>query len=74
MGDARAIPRRKPELASAYALAAKYMGMRLVYLEAGSGADSPVPARMVEMVKKLLEKSPSLLVAESGAVLLQLSL
>jgi phosphoglycerol geranylgeranyltransferase len=54
VGDARLIPRRKPELAAAYALAAKYMGMRLVYLEAGSGADSPVPAGMVSLVKKLL--------------------
>jgi phosphoglycerol geranylgeranyltransferase len=54
VGDARLIPRRKPELAAAYALAAKYMGMRLVYLEAGSGADSPVPVSMVALVKKLL--------------------
>jgi phosphoglycerol geranylgeranyltransferase len=54
VGDARLIPRKKPELAAAYALAAKFMGMRLVYLEAGSGADSPVPAGMVALVKKLL--------------------
>jgi phosphoglycerol geranylgeranyltransferase len=54
VGDARLIPRRKPELAAAYALAAKYMGMRLVYLEAGSGADSPVPIKMVALVKKLI--------------------
>ncbi len=54
VGDARLIPRRKPELAAAYALAAKFMGMRLVYLEAGSGADSPVPAAMVSLVKRLL--------------------
>ncbi len=54
VGDARVIPRRKPELAVAYSLAAKYMGMRLIYLEAGSGADSPVPSLMVEMVKKAL--------------------
>jgi len=54
VGDARLISRRKPELAAAYALAAKYMGMRLVYLEAGSGADSPVPAEMVALVKKLI--------------------
>jgi phosphoglycerol geranylgeranyltransferase len=54
VGDARLIPRRKPELAAAYALAAKFMGMRMVYLEAGSGADSPVPAGMVALVKKLL--------------------
>lgn len=54
VGDARLIPRRKPELAVAYALAGKYMGMRMVYLEAGSGADSPVPMPMVSMVKKAL--------------------
>ncbi len=54
VGDARIVPRRKPELAVAYALAAKYMGMRLVYLEAGSGADMPVPTQMVGMVKKAL--------------------
>ena len=54
VGDARLIPRRKPELAAAYALAGKFMGMRMVYLEAGSGADSPVPAGMVSLVKKLL--------------------
>jgi phosphoglycerol geranylgeranyltransferase len=54
VGDARLIPRRKPELAAAYALAARYMGMRLVYLEAGSGADSPVPVGMVALVKKLI--------------------
>ena len=54
VGDARLIPRKKPELALAYALAGKYLGMRLVYLEAGSGADSPVPASMVALTKKLL--------------------
>jgi phosphoglycerol geranylgeranyltransferase len=54
VGDARLIPRKKPELAVAYALAGKYMGMRMVYLEAGSGADSPVPMPMVSAVKKAL--------------------
>lgn len=54
VGDARLIPRKKPELAVAYALAGKYMGMRLVYLEAGSGADSPLPLPMVSAVKRAL--------------------
>jgi phosphoglycerol geranylgeranyltransferase len=52
VGDAKLIPRQKPEIAVAYALAAKYMGMRLIYLEAGSGADSHVPVSMVSAVKK----------------------
>jgi phosphoglycerol geranylgeranyltransferase len=52
VGDVRPIPREKPEFAVAYALAAKYFGMKFVYLEAGSGADHPVPNGMVSVVKK----------------------
>lgn len=51
VGDARLIPRKKPELAVAYSLAGKYMGMHYIYLEAGSGADNPVPTSMVGAVK-----------------------
>ncbi len=43
------IPREKPSIAVAHALAAKYMGMHAVYLEAGSGAELPVP---VDTIKK----------------------
>ncbi len=50
VGKADLIKRDKPELAVAYALAAQYMGMRFVYLEAGSGADRPVPVDMVRAV------------------------
>ena len=64
VGDARLIPRKKPELAAAYALAAKFMGMRLVYLEAGSGADAPAPLAMVSLVKRLL--GDVLLIAGGG--------
>ncbi|MDO8725570.1 MAG: geranylgeranylglyceryl/heptaprenylglyceryl phosphate synthase [Candidatus Methanoperedens sp.] len=52
VGDARLIPRNRPKLAVAYALAAKYLGMHYIYLEAGSGADNPVPVEMVAAVKK----------------------
>lgn len=64
VGDARLIPRRKPEIAAAYALAGKFLGMRLVYLEAGSGADQPVPLPMVSAVKGVL--GDSLLVVGGG--------
>ncbi len=47
------IPRNKPEIAKAHALAAEYMGMKLVYLEAGSGAAMPVPTETVTQVVKL---------------------
>ena len=44
------LPRDKIDLAVAHALAGKYMGMKLVYLEAGSGAGALVPAEMVQAV------------------------
>jgi len=34
-----------------YALAAQYLGMSCVYLEAGSGADRPVPLQIIKAVK-----------------------
>ncbi|HWR81961.1 MAG TPA: geranylgeranylglyceryl/heptaprenylglyceryl phosphate synthase, partial [Candidatus Deferrimicrobium sp.] len=44
------IPRTKADIACAHALAAQYLGMKLVYLEAGSGADQTVPIEMVREV------------------------
>lgn len=62
VGDARLIPRNKPKLAVAYALAAKYMGMHYIYLEAGSGADKPVPVEMVAAVKKAVGEATKVIV------------
>ncbi|VVB51435.1 Geranylgeranylglyceryl phosphate synthase [uncultured archaeon] len=42
------------EKAVAYALTAQYFGMQCVYLEAGSGAQKPVPLEIVSAVKKAL--------------------
>ncbi|MFH1420748.1 MAG: geranylgeranylglyceryl/heptaprenylglyceryl phosphate synthase [Candidatus Aenigmatarchaeota archaeon] len=55
VGDAKLIPRDKPEMAAAYALAAQYLGMKIVYLEAGSGANDPVPVETVAVTKKLID-------------------
>jgi phosphoglycerol geranylgeranyltransferase len=51
VGHADTIPRTKPEIAVEYALAAQLFGMKLVYLEAGSGAPAPPPAAMIGAVK-----------------------
>jgi phosphoglycerol geranylgeranyltransferase len=51
VGNANPIPYGKPELAGIYALAAQYLGMRFVYLEAGSGAKRAVPPEMVRTVR-----------------------
>ncbi len=50
VGRARLIPFSKPEIAANYALAAQYLGMRWVYLEAGSGAQKEVDPTMVAKV------------------------
>jgi phosphoglycerol geranylgeranyltransferase len=52
VGNANPIPYDKPELAAIYALAAEYLGMRFVYLEAGSGAKKIVPPEIVRAVKE----------------------
>lgn len=62
VGDANPIPIDKPELAAAYALAAAYLGMRFVYLEAGSGAEKPIPPTFVKVVKKALPENVKLIV------------
>ncbi|MCL2142128.1 MAG: geranylgeranylglyceryl/heptaprenylglyceryl phosphate synthase [Methanimicrococcus sp.] len=57
VGDAKLLPRNKPELAAAYALTGKYFGMRYTYLEAGSGADAPLPPEMIATVKHVLKNN-----------------
>lgn len=52
VGRARGIPFDKPKLAVMYALAAQYLGMRSLYLEAGSGAASNVRPEMVRAVRQ----------------------
>jgi len=54
IGDAKLIPRNKPDIAVAYAMAAEFFGMKLLYLEAGSGADQSIPEEMIAKVKKPL--------------------
>lgn len=55
IGDAKPIPNEKPDIAAAYALAGQYMGMRLIYLEAGSGARKPVSTKVIEAVRREVE-------------------
>jgi phosphoglycerol geranylgeranyltransferase len=52
IGRAKGIPFEKPNIAVMYSLAAQYLGMRFVYLEAGSGAKTNVSAEMISNVRK----------------------
>lgn len=55
VGKAIPVPYDKPEIAAAHALAAKYLGMRFVYLEGGSGTKNPVPPEMIRTVKSVID-------------------
>ncbi len=54
VGKAAPIPNNKPELTVAHALASQYLGMRFIYLEAGSGVSKTVPTDMIQMVNNVV--------------------
>jgi putative glycerol-1-phosphate prenyltransferase len=49
------IPSGKSDIACAHALAAQYFGMKLIFMEAGSGADSSVPEEMIRAVSEYVD-------------------
>src|SRR4249920_3052886 len=51
IGQTRSIPFDKSGIAVMYALAAQYMGMRFLYLEAGSGSSAYVCPEMISSVR-----------------------
>ncbi len=55
MSDTKPIPADKPDIAIATAQAGELLGMKLVYLEAGSGAINPVSAEMIKAVKSNID-------------------
>ncbi len=55
IGKAAIIKQKDRRKAASYALAAQYLGMRFVYLEAGSGAAKPVPPEMVMEVSSAVD-------------------
>ena len=55
VGQAQPLPRDDPNLVVSHALAGQYLGMRYIYLEAGSGASNPVPSEIVSAVRNEIE-------------------
>jgi len=55
VSNTRPIPRDKPEIALATALAGQMLGMQTIYLEAGSGALYPVPLKTVSLLAEKLQ-------------------
>ena len=52
ISQTEAIPSDKPDIAVATALAGEMLGLRMIYLEAGSGATNPVPVNIVKAVRE----------------------
>jgi len=52
VSNTKPIPSDKKEIAVATAIAGEMLGLKLIYLEGGSGADHHVPLEMIKEVKK----------------------
>ncbi len=50
MSNTKPIPSDKPDIVVAHAIAAEILGMKMIYLEAGSGAVQPVPDTIIREV------------------------
>lgn len=52
MSNSAPIPADKNDIAACTAIAGEMLGMKLIFMDAGSGATNPVPEPMIEMVAK----------------------
>lgn len=52
ISDTKPIPADKCEIAASTAMAGEMLGMKLIFLEAGSGAQNPVSEKMIEKVRQ----------------------
>lgn len=55
MSFSQPIPRDKNDIAIAHALAAQYLGMKLIYMDAGSGANFPISNEMITAIKSNID-------------------
>lgn len=54
MSNTIPIPREKDDIAVCTAMAGEMLGLKLIYMDAGSGAARPIPASMIRKVKEQL--------------------
>lgn len=55
MSGSAPLPAHKPEIAACTAMAGEMLGMKLLYLDAGSGADQPASPEMITAIKTQTE-------------------
>ncbi|RDC65866.1 geranylgeranylglyceryl/heptaprenylglyceryl phosphate synthase [Adhaeribacter pallidiroseus] len=55
MSGSMPLPRNKPSIAASTALAGELLGLHLIFLDAGSGAQNPVPVDMIQAVRQAID-------------------
>lgn len=55
MSNSFPIPNDKKDIAACTAMAGEMLGLKLIYMDAGSGAEMSIPVEMVSFVKKSIE-------------------
>lgn len=55
ISNTKPIPNNKPDIAACTAMAAEMIGMQLTYLDAGSGATTPVSSSVIKAVSQAVE-------------------
>ena len=55
MSNTNPIPRKQSKIAATTALAGHMLGLKLIYLDAGSGAKKPVPPKMIQEVASIMD-------------------
>ncbi len=55
MSNTKPIPANKPDIAASTALAGQFLGLKLIFMDAGSGAQNPVSIEMIEAVSNTIE-------------------
>ncbi|UTW64687.1 geranylgeranylglyceryl/heptaprenylglyceryl phosphate synthase [bacterium SCSIO 12741] len=55
ISQTKPLPPHKPEIAAATAMAGEMLGLRMLYLDMGSGASNPVPSALISSVRKSVD-------------------
>ena len=55
MSNTNPIPANKPNIAASTALAGQFLGLKLIFMDAGSGAQNPVCSEMVSAVANTID-------------------
>ena len=55
MSNTNPIPANKPDIAASTALAGQFLGLKLIFMDAGSGAQNPIDTRMISAVANTID-------------------